>query len=95
VAGRIEGTVASVSASGDLITDIPIDRLRGVPTDEQVTVRCDDHETTGIFTPDHDQPESTLLAVLGSSGFLELQIVGDSAQVMLGVRVGEKVEVCW
>jgi hypothetical protein len=78
-----------------LVTDISLDQLQGVPRDEQVIVRCDDHETNGIFTQDHDQPESTLIAVLGESGCLELEIVGDSAQLMLGVRVGEKVEVCW
>lgn len=93
--GKIAGTVASVSESGNLITDIATDRLQGVPTDEQVTVRCDDHETNGIFSSNHDQPASTLIAVLGSSGYLELEIVGDSAKIMLGVSVGEKVEIIW
>ena len=37
----------------------------------------------------------TLLAVVGSNGQLELEIVGDSAKLMLGVRVGEKVVVKW
>jgi S-adenosylmethionine hydrolase len=37
----------------------------------------------------------TLLALVGGSGKLELEIVGDSAKIMLGVRVGEKVVVKW
>ena len=35
------------------------------------------------------------MAVLGSSGCLEITIVGESAKAMLGVRVGEKVVVKW
>ena len=32
---------------------------------------------------------------IGESGKLELAIVGDSAKIMLGVRVGETVVVKW
>ena len=34
-------------------------------------------------------------ALLGDRGMLELEIVGDSAQLMLGISVGEKVVVQW
>ena len=37
----------------------------------------------------------TLLAILGPSGFLELTIIGDSAKIMLGAAIGEKVVVKW
>jgi hypothetical protein len=37
----------------------------------------------------------SFLAVLAPSGFLELTIVGDSAKIMLGVDLGEKVVVRW
>lgn len=95
VAGRIEGTVASVSESGNLVTDITADQLADVPRGDQVTVRCDEHETLGIFDADHQQPPFTLIAVIGASGCLELEIVSDSARIMLGVSTGEKVEVRW
>jgi hypothetical protein len=35
------------------------------------------------------------MAILGPSGCLELTIVGDSAKIMLGVSLGEKVVVKW
>jgi len=95
VAGRIEGTVASISESGNLVTDISADRLLGAPRGDQVTVRCDEHETLGIFDVDHQQPPSTLIALVGASGCLELEIVAESAKIMLGVPIGEKVEVRW
>jgi len=95
VSGRVEGSVVSISETGNLVTDISPDQLRSAPRDEQVTVRCDDHETNGIFDATHDQPATTLLAIIGSSGCLELELVGDSAKLMLGISVGERVEVAW
>jgi S-adenosylmethionine hydrolase len=95
VPGKIEGKVVSVDASGSLVTDIAVDRLRSLPAGAQVTVTCDEHETIGLFGPDHQEPEMTFLALLGGSGALELVIVGDSAHAMLGIGVGEKVVVKW
>ena len=92
---QISGTVVEISPSGDLITDISADRLRGVPRDERVTVRCDEHETQGIFDAGHSEPACTFLALLSERGVLELVIVGDSAAIMLGVRRGEAVTVTW
>lgn len=92
---QIEGTIVSINAAGNLVTSITAEQLRGVPTDESVTVCCDEHETIGIFPLDHDQPESTLLALIGKGGRLELAIVGISASAMLSIRVGEKVLVKW
>jgi S-adenosylmethionine hydrolase len=95
VSGKLEGTIVSVGDTGNLISDIPVARLDGVPTDERTTVSCDEHQTIGLFPPEHDQPQMTLIALLGSSGFLELSLVGDSARSMLGVREGEKIVVQW
>jgi S-adenosylmethionine hydrolase len=87
--------VVAVSANGNLITDITADQLRDVPRNDSVTVRCDEHETIGLYALGHAEPEMTLLALVGDSGKLELEIVGDSAKIMLGVRIGEKVSVKW
>jgi len=95
VAQQIEGTVVSFDTDGNLVTDISVDRLEGVPRDERVSVTCDEHETAGIFGPGHDQPEMTLLAILGQHGALQISIVGDSAKIMLGIDVGERVVVRW
>lgn len=93
--GKIEGQVVAVTESGNLVTDIQLDRLNDVPRDDTVTIRCDEHETCGIYPLDHDQPPFTLLAVEGSAGALELVIVDDSARLMLGVGEGTPVEVRW
>lgn len=95
VPGEITGRVASVDSFGNLITDIQADRLTDVPTDERLQVLCDEHETRGLFRTYADQPEMTLIALIGSSGCLELAIVGDSAKLMLGVGTGASVTLRW
>jgi S-adenosylmethionine hydrolase len=92
---KIEGRVRSIDSFGNLLTDITAEMLSGAPTDERVQICCDEHETQGIFRTYSDQPEMTLMALIGSGGYLELAIVGDSAAVMLGVRVGTPVTIQW
>ena len=93
--GKIEGAVVAYGPTGNLVTDIANDRLRGVPTGDGVKVICDEHETVGIYPADHQEQACTLMAILGGGGFLELTIVGDSAKAMLGVPLKEKVVVKW
>jgi len=92
---KIEGKVVSISESGNLITDISCAALAEAPRDGTVSIRCDEHETVGLFTSGHNEPEMSFLALLGDGGFLELTIVGDSAKMMLGIRTGERVNVQW
>jgi len=95
LSGQIEGQIVSFSESGNLVSDIAHERLREAARTAGVTIACDEHETIGIFPADHVEEPCTLMAILGPSGCLELTIVGDSAQAMLGVRIGEKVVVRW
>ena len=37
----------------------------------------------------------TFLAILDDSGPLQLEIVGENASLMLGIRVGQQVTVEW
>jgi S-adenosylmethionine hydrolase len=94
--GKIQGTVRSIDSFGNLITDIAAEKLADVPTDpERVRIRCDEHETQGLFRTYGDQPPMTLLALIGSSGYLELAIVQENASMMLGIRTGTPVTVEW
>ncbi len=93
--GKLEGRIESIDSFGNLISNIPAEKLEGVPRGETVTIECDEHQTQGIFSTYSDQPEMTLIALVGSSGKLELAIVGDSAAIMLGIRVGTPVNVTW
>lgn len=95
MAQRITGTVVAINDWGDLITDITAAQLVGVPTDERVAIHCDGHETIGILPRDHGEPPSTLVAVIGSGGQLEIGIVDVSIHDMLGIGLGTKVLVKW
>ena len=94
-AKKIEGLVQSIDSFGNLITNIPADALVNVPRGEDTAIVCDEHETRGIFATYAEQPPMTLIALVGSSGHLELAIVDDSAAIMLGVRVGTPISVTW
>ncbi len=95
MAGKVVGAIQSIDSAGNLITDITAAMLTEAPRNESVVVRCDEHETMGLFDTVEGQPEMTLVAVFGEGGKLQIRIVGDSAAMMLGVRVGEKVTVKW
>jgi S-adenosylmethionine hydrolase len=94
-ARKIEGAVQAIDSFGNLITNITAAALADVPRDESLSIVCDEHETRGLFETYADQPEMTFMALIGSSGYLELAIVGESAALMLGVPVGSPVVVSW
>ncbi|MEM6330319.1 MAG: SAM hydroxide adenosyltransferase [Planctomycetota bacterium] len=92
---RIEGVVAAVDAAGDLVTDITAQQLAACPRGSGVTVRCDEHETQGLFDAQASHPPMTLVAVIGTDDRLRLAIVDDNAAAMLGVAAGAAVTVTW
>lgn len=95
MAGTLSGTVVEVDASGDLITDIQAGSLEGAPRDNSLRIVVDEHETFGLYAPDHSQPSMTLVAIVQDSGPLKITLVDDSASGMLGVQVGASVQVTW
>ena len=95
MSNEIKGQVTSIDDSGRLISDISLEQVADVPRDESTVVKFGDHETVGLFPADHDQPASTMVASLGNSGFVEIEIVGINLSEMLGIKVGEPVTVKW
>ena len=95
MSNTIEGQVTAISESGDLVTDISVESLSGLPGDDSVRVAVGPHETLGIYESDHEEPEATMIAVRGAGGNLEIGIVGMNISEMLGIATGEKVTVRW
>ena len=91
----IRGSIESIDSFGNLITDITESMLAETPRDESVRVMCDEHETLGIYRTYSEHPPATLLALIGSSGRLELAIVEENAAAMLGIAAGTPVVVSW
>jgi S-adenosylmethionine hydrolase len=92
---RIDGAVIEIDSFGNLITNITSDMLAGRPTDRRACVVCNIFETWGIYRAYGEQASGTLVAVIGSSGRLELAIVRDNAARRLGVGVGSPVTLAW
>ena len=92
---QIQGQVNSIDNAGRLISDIPIAEVSQAPRDDSISVKFGAHETIGLYPPNHDQPPATMVASLGSSGFVEIEIVGISLSEMLGIKAGEPVTIHW
>ena len=92
---KLKGEVVSVSDGGDLVTDISLSDLGQAPRDEQLSIRCEGHVTSGIYPAEHGQPEMTFVAYEGASGFLELSLVGDDASRFLGIKPGAAITLSW
>jgi S-adenosyl-L-methionine hydrolase (adenosine-forming) len=92
---RIRGEVLSIDSFGNLITNISHDLLAGKPNDSRACVVCGIYETFGIYHTYGEQAPGMLVALIGSSGRLELAIVGDNAAARLGVSIGTPVVVAW
>ena len=87
--------VIEIDAFGNLITNITADMLAGRPTDRRACIVCNIYETWGIYHVYAEQPSGTLVALIGSSGRLELALVGDNAARRLGIGVGSPVTLAW
>jgi S-adenosylmethionine hydrolase len=90
--GRIEGSVLMIDSFGNLVTDISAEMLAGRPAD-RVRISCAGRTIEGILATYGTRPAGSLIGLIGSSGRLELAVVGGSAAEMLGVQAGEQVEV--
>ena len=95
VAAKLTGKVVEIDATGNLVTDVSVEKLAGAPHDASLRIVVDEHETFGLFPLAHNQPAMTLVAVADKIGSVRIILVEDSASAMLGIRVGAPVEVHW
>ncbi len=93
--GEIQGEVDQVDSFGNLVTNIAAGLLPQAVEYAQTRVVCAGHETVGIACAYGDRPPGSLVALVGSSGRLEVAIRGGSAVRELGVGVGAEVTVLW
>ncbi len=91
--GRIEGEVLDVDSFGNVTTNIDADLLAKSLAGRPARVGLGEDEVEGIRSTYGDGPEGALIALVGSTGRLELAIVGGSAAATLGARIGDSVIV--
>ena len=88
----IRGTVVRIDRFGNLITNISAAQLDGLPR-ERLRVRIGGGELVGLRRFYAEVPVGAPLALLGSSGRLEVAVNGGSAAEVSGVGIGAVVEV--
>jgi S-adenosylmethionine hydrolase len=93
--GRVVGSIQSVDAYGNLISDITAEGLRQAAGALELTVLCKGREIRGLIDAYGRRPPSTLAALIGSSGRLELAVVGGSAAETLQAKTGDAITVRW
>lgn len=93
--GKIDGEVLDVDSFGNVITNVEAPMLAEIPDVRRAWVELAACKTEGIRTTYGDAPPGALVALVGSSGRLELAIVGGSAAKKSGAAVGDPVTVRW
>jgi S-adenosylmethionine hydrolase len=91
--GSLRGEIVHIDQFGNLITNIrraTLQRSLGVSGDH-VEVRVKRQSIRGIARTYADQPEGHLLALIGSSGYLEVAVNQGSAAALLGCDKGDSV----
>jgi S-adenosyl-L-methionine hydrolase (adenosine-forming) len=92
---RIEGSVVSFDSFGNLITDITIKMLGDLVTSDSVVVHCGEQQIRGIVHTYHGRKPGSLVALVGSTGLLELAIVNGNAAKTTQTEVGSPVIITW
>lgn len=91
--GSLRGEVVYIDQFGNLITNIrraTMARSLDAPADK-VQTRVKRRKVRGVSTTYSDRKEGELLALIGSSGYLEVAVNRGSAAELLGCEKGETV----
>jgi S-adenosylmethionine hydrolase len=94
-ANRIDGVVDWIDRFGNLITNIPSDLLSAAKQSAECKIACGAAIVAGISTTYGERPCGTTIALIGSSGKLEVAIVEGDASQKLSAKTGSPVVVEW
>lgn len=95
--GRVTGRVVFIDRFGNALTNITAgsiaQALGGSFAPDELKLELLDREVTGLSRSYGDSPVGTLVAIMGSSGRIEVSQVGGDAAVRLGIGEGDPVTV--
>ncbi len=92
---EIRGMIISFDSFGNLITDITSSMLEFALQSGSIRVQCGTHRVDDLVGTYGEGMPLSLVALIGSSGMLELAVVNGNAAQRLGVEVGEEIRVTW
>lgn len=91
--GELVGRIIHVDHFGNCITNIEVQHLEPVGAFEQLSFKIIDQRIKGVQRTYADGPQGSLMALIGSSGRVELAVSNGNAAQMLGVGIGDTVRV--
>jgi S-adenosylmethionine hydrolase len=91
--GELVGRIIHVDHFGNCITNLTPHDLRQAGKSAQLNIHVIDQHIDGLQQTYSDAPVGMLIALIGSSGHLELALRNGSAAQMLGVGIGDIVRV--
>jgi S-adenosylmethionine hydrolase len=94
-ANSIVGEVVWIDGFGNLITNITDGMLAAIQDRTRATVNLGEHTIRGIDRTYGDRSANTPLALIGSSGYLEVSVAGGSAAVELNTAAGTPILLRW
>ncbi len=90
VNNRIEATICFIDSFGNLISNIEADWLASRRPPGEIEILLRNRRIEGLKKTYGEAAQGELIALMGSSGRLEVAQVGGNAQRLLGARTGEK-----
>jgi hypothetical protein len=81
---RIWGEIIHIDRFGNCITNVEQHHLQGVLGEDEMGLEVGDLTISGLSKTYSDVPVGTLLALIGSSGHLEVAVNGGGAASILG-----------
>jgi len=91
--GRLEGEVIAADRWGNLVTSVTAQDLNEAGIDRNATVRIGRRVIRGIRRTYADERAGGAVALINSSGHLEIAVSGGSAAQVLGARRGSAIRV--
>jgi S-adenosyl-L-methionine hydrolase (adenosine-forming) len=92
---RIVGEVVWIDGFGNLITDITSAMLVAIADRSRATTKIAGETIRGIDRTYGERAAGTLIALVGSSGYLEVAVADGSAAARLSGKSGTQVNVRW
>lgn len=94
--GDLIGEIIFVDRFGNLITNIDrqsINQLKGSKSDRDLRIWVAKHQINGLSSSYQDVGSQSLLAIVGSMGFVEISVNGASASAYCGLFKGDRVKI--
>lgn len=91
--GELIGRIIHVDYFGNCVTNIDQHQLYALGETAQLTIQVLKQSINGLRHTYADQPNGSLIALIGSTHRLEIAVTNGNAAQMLGVGIGDQIKV--